>query len=122
MTKPATAENVVAALAKARYSIQNEGKLQVQIEKQLQSEGFTFSREFRLSQPDRIDFLVKDGIGIEVKINRAENTLIRQAGRYLAHDEVKTLILVTIRPVNLPDILLKKPLICLALWDKLKVY
>lgn len=113
--------NIITELSKKKYSLQNEAKLQSQIESVL-STYFPYTREHRLSKADRIDFLVAGSIGIEIKINRAENSLLRQAARYLLHPEIESLILVTIRPVTLPDLLLKKPLYTLALWDKLNVF
>ena len=53
------------------------------------------SREHRLSSKDVIDFLVFGEIGIECKIKGQPKAIHRQAERYLKHDEVKGIIVVT---------------------------
>lgn len=55
---------------------------------------YEFSREHRLSDRDVVDFLV-GSVAIECKVKGAPLAIHRQCERYLEHDEVTGLIIVT---------------------------
>lgn len=89
--------NLQALLQGYRYRSINESELQQAVAGVLQEAGWKFQREVVLSGGrDRIDFL-GNGIGIEVKVDGSNAALIRQAFRYLKHDEIGALIVVTTR-------------------------
>jgi hypothetical protein len=53
-------------------------------------------REVRLGGADRIDFLFRSGLGIEVKVKGQATAVWRQLRRYAVHnDRVRALLLVT---------------------------
>lgn len=93
-----------------RWDPANEISTQDNIENDLISFGVNYSREYRLSSSDRIDFFI-DGIGIEVKLYTSLTKMTRQLYRYASHDEIKALVLVTVDPklVRVPNTINGKP-------------
>lgn len=92
-------------LAGKRFTFSNEKELQRAIKGILEDERIGFIREYHIAKGDIIDFYLPsyskgmgaDGIGIEVKIKGDVGSIIRQCERYLAHDCIETLYLVTSR-------------------------
>jgi hypothetical protein len=60
-----------------------------------------FSREVKLSAAERIDFLMADGLGIEVKVKGSLSDVTRQLHRYAQITEIKSLLLVTTKARHL---------------------
>lgn len=87
----------------------SESEMQQTIEKALTQGGYQFSREHRLSDKDVIDFLV-DGVGIECKVKGQPMAIHRQAERYLRHDEVEAIIIVTAKHMGTPGLYNEKPI------------
>lgn len=56
-----------------------------------------FQREVALSASSRPDFLVEDSIAVEVKVDGAARTVLRQLTRYLLHESITSAVLVTTR-------------------------
>lgn len=109
-------EEIHRAIENHRYRYANEAELQDAIARVLDDACFQFRREVRLSDRDRIDFLV-DGIGIEVKIKGSGSALVRQVYRYLQHEELQALIVVTTRVRHsLPSEIRGKPVGVVHLW------
>ena len=79
------------------YRYSNEIEFHAGIEKVLTDAGYTAQREVRLGPPDRIDFLMHWGLGIEVKIAGQPGDVWRQLERYAASPRVSSLLLVTTR-------------------------
>ena len=88
-----TPEQILTKLSSARFHYGSEADLQEGIAQILDCE---FQKEFKLSGKDRIDFLVGD-VGIEVKVDGSATALLRQVRRYLEHDRLNTIIIVTTR-------------------------
>ena len=80
-------------LASYRYNFQNELTLQDGIALVLEKSAILFKREAMLSAKSRPDFLLGP-VAIEVKIKGSVAEFLRQAHRYLMHDEVSALIVV----------------------------
>jgi len=81
----------------------------------LEQAGLSAAHEVRLGPRCRIDFMV-GGVGIEIKKSRPERAkLIAQLERYAACEQVKTLIVVVSRGVNLPKTIGGKSVTMLAL-------
>ena len=77
--------------------------------------GIGAAHEVRLAPRCRIDFMA-GGIGIEIKKKRPERAkLIAQLARYAACPQVRALIVVAPRGVNLPRRIGEKPVTMLAL-------
>lgn len=110
-------DGVVAALKRYRFAFTNEGELQSGIAEVLGRAGIAFEREHRLAAADRIDFMLPDGLGIEVKIDGATNALIRQVHRYVQHEAIKALIVVAgrTRLAGLPTEMNGKPVVVVSL-------
>jgi len=87
---------VVRHLAKFRFQATTEAEFQNSIAEALGRE-FTFRREVRLAPGDRIDFLLDNGVGIEVKTQGTAATAEKQLRRYAKSEQVKALILMTSR-------------------------
>lgn len=111
-----TSEEIVKGLASFRFRFNNEKELQFGIGEALEKMGASFAPEIRLSDKDRVDFLVEGGIGVEVKTNdfsggASLNSVTRQLWRYAKNDQIKSLILVTTRSKHrdLPKEILGKP-------------
>lgn len=98
-------------LASYRYNFSSEADLQAAIEQILHMEGFEYMREVKLSDKERIDFLVRDGkdmekaaAGLEVKIRFGPNDVIRQLQRYAYIERITQLFLVTTKTLHvMPD-------------------
>lgn len=96
--------NVVQALQGIRINpIRDEFNLQSLIAQRLAQENIPFSREYKLAPRNRIDFLVAGGIGIEVKKGKPyRRQVIDQLARYTSFPEIKSVILVVERNLDLP--------------------
>jgi hypothetical protein len=74
-------------------------------------------REAILSPQDRPDFMVTVGgttVAVEVKVKGSRNAVLRQLGRYAAHDEVDAVLLASGRRVlaaTMPPSIHGKPLL-----------
>lgn len=96
---------VADVIGNTRFAFTTELDLQEGLVQLFEMRKFAFEREAVLSPTDRIDFLLPDGIGVEVKIDRSLTSVTRQLFRYAKHDRISGLILVTsrIRLLNLPS-------------------
>lgn len=90
-------ERIVEAVGSKHFRFTNEDELQRGIAQVLDGLGIPYAREFKLSKEDRIDFLVEGGLGIEIKIKGSFADLARQVHRYLGHEEVSEVLVVTSR-------------------------
>lgn len=99
-------------LSRYKFRYGSEKELQDGIEKVLLENSVEFDREFELTRKDRIDFLLKNGIGIEVKLNGSANKLANQVRRYCDHYKVQGVIVVATmsRLLSLPPDLNNKPI------------
>lgn len=77
-------------------SYESEERCQAAIAAALQAAGVAFEREVRLSDRDRIDFMV-GSVGVEVKLDGSLSALTRQLHRYAQSDRVESLLVVTTR-------------------------
>lgn len=109
---PTSPDDVMRALRAFRYHAGTEPELHAAITTALTRAEILFSREVRLDDDSRIDFLVSEGIGIEVKMNGSLAALTRQVARYAAHPTISTVIVVTTRHAlsRFPPTLSGKPI------------
>ncbi len=89
--------------------LKDEKSVQVSIETVLNSHGFDFKREVRLSQKDIVDFMLKDGIAVEVKLGGRPMPTFKQCERYCEHPQVNALVLMTAKTMGFPPEVKGKP-------------
>lgn len=87
---------LIAALDALRFDGTDEYSLQRDIAAALSAAGVAFEAEVALSRTDRIDFLA-GVVGIEVKVDGSPSSVARQCIRYLSHDQVEALVVVSAR-------------------------
>jgi hypothetical protein len=104
-------EQLASILGRHRYNFTNEAELQEGVAEVLTGAGVAFEREVRITDRDRLDFLV-GAVAVEVKIQGGAAPLIRQLGRYAALDRVEQLFVVTSRTLlaRMPKHLNGKPI------------
>lgn len=101
--------DVIQLLSTRRFPLSSEKELQAEIAKALSAAGMEYKREYRLSEADVIDFMLPDGIGIEVKLRQQRSGILRQCERYCAHETLQGLILVSASAMGLPPEIKGKP-------------
>lgn len=112
--------HILRLLAVHRLTLSDEKRLQADIATVLTAAKLSFRREVRLGGGDIVDFMVDDPatlecVAIEVKIKGNARSIYRQLERYCAHDEVRSIILATNVPMNLPETINGKPTAIAAL-------
>ena len=75
----------------------DEYALQDEIAATLDGCGLSYKRERSFGRGDRLDFLIEGGLALEVKVDGPAAGVLRQLHRYLAHDEILGVMLVTTR-------------------------
>jgi len=88
---------LLEALRQTRFRFTSEDDLQRGIAKLLEERSIPHQREYRLDAQSRLDFLVDGGLGIEVKIDGSASDLGYQVLRYLRHEVVKGVVVITSR-------------------------
>lgn len=125
---------IVSILAGHRFQLENEKRLQGDIEKLFQDCKVNMEREVPLrSTPEKeygrdgevergfprelgvIDFLAESCIGIEIKIKGSAAGIQRQLARYAQDARVQALVLVTSKMVVMPSQVNGKPLTVISL-------
>ena len=97
MFKNPTTTSLRKLLASQQYIITEERLVQDKIEQVLKDNHIPYTREVKLSDSDRIDFLIGT-IGVEVKLKAPVTQVTRQLHRYAYSDDVTELLLVTTSP------------------------
>lgn len=110
-------QKIIDVLKNLRVSIvEEELDLQQQIATELQKAGVEFKREYRIGRRNRVDFMVAGGIVLEVKKGKPYiGNVLGQLERYAAFPEVKAIILVVERNLDLPKTINSKPCISFGL-------
>lgn len=93
-------QRLAEALLGHRFYCPNEATLQEAIANVFNEARIPFVRECRLSSRDRVDFLVGDGIAVEVKVDGSLSEVLRQLHRHAQHDDVDQIVLVTTRAMH----------------------
>ena len=93
---------LLSLLQRHRFVFGSEEELQAGIAQVLAAAGIEFEREAHLGIAGRIDFLARNGIGIECKVAGSLGDTTRQCQRYLSDPSIIGLILVTSRASHLP--------------------
>lgn len=91
------ATTVVSLLRTYRFLAVDEAELQTQIADVLTRRGMRHVRELSLDPYGRIDFMLDDGLGLEVKVDGSPSAVLRQLHGYAQSLMVAELLLVTRR-------------------------
>jgi hypothetical protein len=108
---------VVEHLESFTYRWSTESELQTAIWDVLHPRFPGAQREVHLSPQDRPDFMVGVDdvtVAIEVKVKGSRASVLRQLGRYAAHDEVDAVVLASGRRVlaaSMPPVIHDKPVL-----------
>lgn len=118
VSRQALIEAVLSSIRSHRFLYDNEIQLQDGLAECFTKAGIAFEREARLSPANKIDFMLPEGVGLEVKIKGSPTEVARQLLAYVGEAQVLELILVTGRAVlgRLPDELLGKRIHVVPLW------
>lgn len=114
------ATSIATFLEQFRFSFGTEAELQAGVWEAIQTawpNPAEWKKEYALSKEDRIDFFHSEGIGLEAKIAHSLTSFTRQLHRYVQHDEIKGMVIITskIRLTNLPPTINGKPLMTVNL-------
>jgi len=112
-----TMRSVIQALSDIRISVvSEESELQEQVAAYLCHAGVPFMKEYRLGSHSRIDFMLPGGVGIEVKKGKpSKRQVLAQLERYARFEEVRALVFVIERCLDVPRQIAGKPCVCIAL-------
>ena len=101
---------ICKALGEVRIrKILDEIDIQNQIEQAFAKNQIPFQREFRIAPHCRPDFFV-EGVVVEVKKRRpVRSALIAQAERYARQPEVKAVVIVLEKSIDIPDTIAGRP-------------
>ncbi|ASX99209.1 Cas4 family exonuclease [Arthrobacter phage Chipper1996] len=94
-----TLADVAAIIALKAHTWNNEDELQESIAESLKAAGLEVTREVALSGGlGRIDLMIGEHLGVEVKVKGSWQQLTRQVMRYSRAPEIKALLVVTTKP------------------------
>lgn len=96
-------------LRRRQYRLGHEILLQEDVEAALTALNIPFVREHVLSPGSRVDFFVDGHIALELKIKMSARHIHRQLERYATHDEVDSLVLMTLGAGGVASAFLGKP-------------
>lgn len=91
-----TTSQIAKLLHEHRFNFTKEAELQQAINRVFVLNRIVYSREVRLTDKDRIDFLVGN-VGVEVKVDGSLSDVTRQLHRYVQSAEIESMLLVTTR-------------------------
>jgi hypothetical protein len=103
--------DIVALLTSHRLTLADEKALQEEMATVFLNAGLDFRREVKLSACDIVDFMVGEGVAVEVKIKGNRRAIYRQLERYCAHEQVCSLVLATNVVMGLPETIAGKPVV-----------
>lgn len=100
---------IIRLLQSNRFSLTDEKQTQRQIASVLDAAGVKYEREVTLAPGDIVDFLLDEGLAIEVKIKGQRKAIYRQLERYAKSERVSCLLLATAVAMGLPETIETKP-------------
>lgn len=103
-------QTITAIKSIRSHFIKEEYYLHQLIKDKLQQNKIGFSYEYKLGKRNRVDFLTNGGTAIEAKKGKPnERQVLNQLERYASFEEVKAIILVIERYMELPEKINGKP-------------
>lgn len=111
------AEDILKLLKNIRMNfIYEEFQLQNEINRILEENNIEYVKEYKLAARNRIDFFILGGIGIEVKKGKPnKHKVLSQLERYTKFKEINSIILVTEKSIDVPNIINGKKCFVLCL-------
>ena len=111
-----TSEIVVSAIRRVRVpALPGEYDLHGMIAAALDAAEVPYEHEYRLAPRCRLDFMCA-GIAVEVKKGRPQRVeLVRQLTKYMEKPEVREMVVVVQKKVDLPDVICGKKVRLVAL-------
>lgn len=105
-------EAVAGVVERVTFRVTREAELQAGIAEALARARYPYQAEARLSDADRVDFLVFGRVALEAKVDGSRADVLRQCQRYARAAKVASVLLVTTRAQHrgLPEALNGKPL------------
>lgn len=101
---------IKALFERCQLDLSDEIRTQDGVERILAAHGMAHKREARLSASDIPDFLLENGVVIEVKLRgQRKMSIYRQLRRYAKHPEVAAIVLLTNVAMGLPEEIEGKP-------------
>lgn len=123
---PEAAEKVaqlaVTAIMAFRINTGPERDIQEAVATILDGAGLKYVREFEMGKANRIDFLIDEGVGLEVKVQGSPSAVVRQLFRYAEREEIKAMVVVSTRvrtTAILPERIRGKLVLKAELWRAL---
>lgn len=86
------AQQIVSALQGHTHRGLTEKHMQNSIECVFRAAGFKVSREHRLCERDRPDFLINGTVVVEVKMRASGGSVLAQLARYAQHSNVRAIV------------------------------
>jgi hypothetical protein len=95
-------DRVFSCLKNKRLDMNDEKRTQEQVADYLRTADICFIKEHPLDKGSIVDFMLEDGVAIEVKIKGSRMSVYRQIERYCKFDDVKSIILLCTYPFAMP--------------------
>ncbi len=95
-------KKIYQLLSGYRFVISNEKSVQLEMEQLFINNNIPYRREPHLDSINIPDFILDDGLCIEVKIKGAKRAIYNQCLRYSEFEDVKSILLVTSVNTGLP--------------------
>jgi hypothetical protein len=103
-------DDIFSILSKYKFPVEDEKRLQGYIEDKLRENRIVYAREFFLDEHNIPDFIVGDGVVIEVKIKGSKRDIYAQILRYSKFDDVKSILVITNKNIGNPPLYESKKL------------
>jgi len=102
-------QDFVQLVQRTRFRLTDEKSVQEALSKALSERGIPHEREVTLGPGDIVDFMLPDGLAVEIKIKASRRAIYRQCERYCRSEKVSALVLATATATGFPPELAGKP-------------
>lgn len=97
------------------FPLHDEKRAQADLAQALEESGIAYEREVVLATGDVVDFMLADGVALEVKLRAPKRAIYRQLTRYARHAPVAGIILASNTAMGLPESINGKPVAIMSL-------
>lgn len=112
---PMSIDNIKKILKDVQFDLAIEKVTQQQIKDRFDKYKIPYTRECFLSEGNVIDFLLTNGLGIEIKIKGDKKKIYDQLYRYSSHKEVTAVLLITNKHIGTAPLYENKPMYVMSL-------